>query len=533
MHSAGHLTWTHPDYEDPEEPESYDYEHGGFGECFIYDRIVVKKSLNKLCEEISHPSYLALMDTALTKEALIMRYLNKKDTQNRYVPVILSMKTDAYQWEHYNHPFNLVQEIQMTKVGSKNCHHISKQAFQLKPFLEQMLDALCFLHTHGILHCDITASNIMYNGISGNYTLIDFGSSQFIMDNVLDEMKLSLVAPVSNMYLVKTDEEELLYANSGMYLADIDPRMMSVLYKRQTTIIPYMDIGIVMSVNQQLERYTEKSDCYALAQCAVTLAGLPNYNVQENHPSHRVQEMCVASFKDIRENPDHAEVIWDSHLLKLCESNVRLRGCLTLEELAIWLNFINNVSEVTGVMMQHESTPLLDKLDGVFEPGVADVLKNMLHPVRDYRFNADQSKKHLNNWVLPSPDLRINPEYGRQLMPHRQIKYTLYHKLTTEDSVPLACIIVKKRSAKRVRIGHFSVQPIMQRQPIHLLNWMYRAVLSVTPYEYGLCFDLQRPQRKMLMTCLRAMLTENGYAVKYKCDKQVLVDIRHTEDATE
>lgn len=44
-------------------------------------------------------------------------------------------------------------------------------------FLEQMLDAVDFIHSEGIVHRDIKPANIIYNPTTNIFTLIDFGLS--------------------------------------------------------------------------------------------------------------------------------------------------------------------------------------------------------------------------------------------------------------------------------------------------------------------------------------------------------------------
>lgn len=49
---------------------------------------------------------------------------------------------------------------------------------KIKPFFRNICNAVLYLHSNNIAHLDLKLENIMYNEITGNITLIDFGFAQ-------------------------------------------------------------------------------------------------------------------------------------------------------------------------------------------------------------------------------------------------------------------------------------------------------------------------------------------------------------------
>lgn len=82
---------------------------------------------------------------------------------------------------------------------------------QLRPLMSQLLSCAQYLHTHGIIHSDIKPENILYDKLTGQIKLIDFGLSKILLPNKKIEIldgTLSYVAPEalrSNIYCAESD----------------------------------------------------------------------------------------------------------------------------------------------------------------------------------------------------------------------------------------------------------------------------------------------------------------------------------------
>ena len=64
----------------------------------------------------------------------------------------------------------------------KNYYRLfSKQ--DLKPYMKQLLTALDFIHSNGIIHRDIKPHNVLYNFEAKKLKIIDFGLAEFYYVN--------------------------------------------------------------------------------------------------------------------------------------------------------------------------------------------------------------------------------------------------------------------------------------------------------------------------------------------------------------
>jgi len=123
----------------------------------------------------------------LTHDALLDRPVALKRAQRSESLDLLRFKREFRAIERLTHP-NLVRlyELGADEGGlyytmeaiegedlASYCRH-GDPASRLAGVLPQLLDALAFLHAHGVVHCDLKPSNVLVRS-SGALTLLDFG----------------------------------------------------------------------------------------------------------------------------------------------------------------------------------------------------------------------------------------------------------------------------------------------------------------------------------------------------------------------
>lgn len=136
---------------------------GTYGRVFISNNKVIKFSKfdsnnNNIGSSIKEDVFLAILD-----HPNILK-LNTILITTNYFPHIIIPKMDG--------------DLHTLVINSGLFNR-----FQVSTFLKQMLEALSYLHTNGILHSDIKPQNILYTFNSTNkkmtFYLADFGISQF------------------------------------------------------------------------------------------------------------------------------------------------------------------------------------------------------------------------------------------------------------------------------------------------------------------------------------------------------------------
>lgn len=113
-------------------------------------------------------------------------------------PVVPTSAEQAANQSFYGHP-NLCQMLDFFEDGENyylvmSCFGIGQDLFdyvdaapmglsitESKSFLVQIVDAIAFLHSHGVVHRDIKDENVILDG-KGGVQLIDFGSAAYIKE---------------------------------------------------------------------------------------------------------------------------------------------------------------------------------------------------------------------------------------------------------------------------------------------------------------------------------------------------------------
>ena len=464
---------------------------GSFGKCtFTKDSGTVTKQSryffgngdgNTL--QLVKIDYLCNGMTCLAKEALVMQYLNKRDNSTEgFLPRLLSFNSLRYESHAKDTIIHLVPTLVLQYVGidlTTFCIK-NKNFIDIGEFLLQTLGALQFLDQHGVIHCDITLSNITFEREINRFKLIDFGAAEFDDANIMHGMGFKQAPQTSGsddgMSALATDvnttSDTYLPYNTVLHFQDVEPKNKSIRVVRQTNALPYFDVGIALSMNPKLERYCHSTDCYSLACVAIFLTGLPLY-CADHDLSNVILYTTRALKKDTR-----LFRLFHEHLTYLCKSVVSLRGPLTFEESAIWWSLVNDDPYFTDLMVHQNPLrtlrddfsidsckyeipppPLLDRTTHLYGENVVKILKSMLHPIRHYRMSATEALEILeNHTVVPR-----NLDQGKTLLIASKIESSLVtvlkYKTHADVNILIASIsIASPPTARKLEYGPIVVE---------------------------------------------------------------------------
>lgn len=134
-----------------------------------------KENNEAVCLKVLKPRSDALTNSV--EELKLLRYMNAHDPDN--IKNIVQLK------DYFFSAPNVVMVFELLK---DNLYHAKPTSFMallhLKSIAKQILIALEYIHSLGIMHCDLKPENIMIESFSrGTVKLIDFGVSCFISDN--------------------------------------------------------------------------------------------------------------------------------------------------------------------------------------------------------------------------------------------------------------------------------------------------------------------------------------------------------------
>lgn len=120
-------------------------------------------------------------------EIKVLRYINSNCNNNPERHNIFHYRDSFYYKEHLFLVTELLKD-NLYEYYKFNVEHEKERYFtppRLKAVARQMLQALEFLHSISLIHCDIKPENITVKSYSRNeFRLIDFGSSCFIHDHL-------------------------------------------------------------------------------------------------------------------------------------------------------------------------------------------------------------------------------------------------------------------------------------------------------------------------------------------------------------
>ncbi len=135
---------------------------GGMGRVWIGEDTKLNKKV-VIKEALSGTEQSAIFLKKLMDEAQILKKCNHKNIVN-----YLDSSKDEDK-------FYLVIEFVQGETMENKFKNFPATEPEIKYILTQVLDALEYLHKHGVIHRDLTPDNIMLNG-SNEVTLIDFGA---------------------------------------------------------------------------------------------------------------------------------------------------------------------------------------------------------------------------------------------------------------------------------------------------------------------------------------------------------------------
>jgi serine/threonine protein kinase len=265
---------------------------GVFGETYVavdIDNPENPKCVVKQLKVISsQPSYL---------QTLRLRFLTETETlkqlgHHKQIPELISC------FEEHER-FYLVQEYveghALTAELPINPHlgYLWSES-EVIEFLQDVLSILDFVHTQGVIHCDVKPENLIRRACDGKLVLIDFGSIQPIDFEIADAVLPLHRIPVTSLgyippeqFIGQTQPNSDIYA-LGMIAIQaltgltplqlkVDPQTNEILWRFQNT--PVSDY--LAAVISQMIRYNHKNRFKLAGEALRALQQMP---VESRHP---------------------------------------------------------------------------------------------------------------------------------------------------------------------------------------------------------------------------------------------------------
>lgn len=319
------------------------------------------KYLVQICNSKKKLAAVKELISCSHREVDIMLKLGANDDEGRYAPSITSLRRDIHVLSN-GVQLSMISRINMTHVGRSLRYWIT-QGYVLQPerLLSQGRDALEFLASINVYHCDVSINNVVYDRLSDRFRLIDFGNS-------------------------------LLTNDADNYFC---------LYDTELTTISYRDICAVMADSYE-KRYVSYvySDLYSLALVVAEIMGFP--------APRSATDVSYADLENITDRSEYDASI--DTVTKLCAHNAKLRGPMTVIEENLW-NSINKDSRTVD-WLNCEGTPLLDNAEYVFGNKTVTTLQILTSPIPELRRHADDcvEKEEVPRDFLPQVTTVLSDE---------------------------------------------------------------------------------------------------------------------------
>ncbi|BAZ48946.1 serine/threonine protein kinase [Nostoc sp. NIES-4103] len=169
-------------------------------------------------------------------------------------------------------------------------------------FLEDVLNILEFVHSQGVIHCDIKPENLIRRATDGKLVLIDFGSIQSVDFGIEGELPISRIPVTSLGYIPPEQFIGQTQPNSDIYaLGMIAIQALTGIEPLQLQIDSYSNEIIWRSPNTQVSDYL-----------AAVLSQMIRYNFQDRFQSAAEVLRVLKQMTEETENHVSSEVAVES-----------------------------------------------------------------------------------------------------------------------------------------------------------------------------------------------------------------------------
>ncbi|KNE55973.1 CMGC/CDK/CRK7 protein kinase [Allomyces macrogynus ATCC 38327] len=126
----------------------------------------------QLLQQVKHPNIIALNDVALETVAGTGAGIES--------PTAMPAAAAAAVGQPQTYVYMVFEYMQHDLAGILQHPHVRFRAEHIKSLVQQLMQALAFLHAHGIMHRDIKGSNMLLNR-HGELKLADFGLARQVL----------------------------------------------------------------------------------------------------------------------------------------------------------------------------------------------------------------------------------------------------------------------------------------------------------------------------------------------------------------
>jgi serine/threonine protein kinase len=259
---------------------------GVFGETYVAVDIENPENPKCVVKQLkvasTQPSYLQILRLRFLTETETLKHLG----HHKQIPELLSCFEE-------NERFYLVQEFieghSMTAELPINpdLGYLWNES-EVTEFLQEVLNILDFVHSQGVIHCDVKPENLIRRACDGKLVLIDFGSIQpidFGSDAVLPIYRIPVTSlgyippeqfvgqtqPNSDIYALGMIAIQALTGQTPLQLKS-DPSTQEILWRSSTT--PVSDY--LAAVISQMIRHNHKDRYQSASEVLRMLQQMPN-----------------------------------------------------------------------------------------------------------------------------------------------------------------------------------------------------------------------------------------------------------------
>ncbi|MUG92960.1 protein kinase [Scytonema sp. UIC 10036] len=258
---------------------------GVFGETYVAVDIENPENPKCVVKQLkvtsAQPSYLQILRLRFLTETETLKHLG----HHKQIPELLSCFEE-------NERFYLVQEfIEGHSVTAElpvnpELGYLWNES-EVAEFLQEVLRILDFVHSQGVIHCDVKPENLIRRACDGKLVLIDFGSIQpidFGSETVLPIYRIPVTSlgyippeqfigqtqPNSDIYALGMIAVQALTGQTPLQLK-IDPSTQEIVWRSSTT--PVSDY--LAAVISQMIRHNHKNRYQSASEVLRSLTQMP------------------------------------------------------------------------------------------------------------------------------------------------------------------------------------------------------------------------------------------------------------------